>query len=114
MVRLAMALSRNVSTSCASINGAVTRTIGSPAKTRSPSGTPHTSPVNRSSASRSMKRGGNSPSPAKYSTSCAAKDSASRPASASSSPAATRNRRWAGSRRTNSSKVASCSMPSAW
>ena len=50
IVWLATRLSSQVSTTWASTSGAVTRTSGSPANTTSPSGTAHTSPVNRRSA----------------------------------------------------------------
>jgi hypothetical protein len=57
-------LSRYVSTSCAVAIGAVISISGSSAKTIRPSGTAHTSPVNRTSRNRSTTSGGN-PSPSR-------------------------------------------------
>ena len=49
VVSSVMRLRRKVSASCASAMGAVTSRSGSPASTMRPSGTAHTSPVNRRS-----------------------------------------------------------------
>lgn len=92
--------SRVVSTSWASAMGAVTSSSGSPASTSRPSGTAHTSPVNRSrpnAARADWSKPAASPSQASSSPS---KPKPSRKLRQSSRPAATRNPRSEGSSRT--------------
>ena len=110
-----MRLSSQVSTSWASTSGAVTRTSGSPANTTSPSGTAHTSPVNRRSARRSRNAGGNSAQAGEVGDVALVEAPRLEPGEGVVEPGGDEEPALVGGRlRTNSSKVASWSTPPAW
>jgi hypothetical protein len=101
-----------VSTSWASLIGAVTSISGSSGKTTVPSGTARTMPVKRSARSESRNAASKMRRPARKSIAVSEKLSALRYSSTSSRPEATRNDRPGGSLRTKRLKVASPCMPS--
>ena len=96
IVWLAMRLSSHVSTTWASTSGAVTRTIGSPANTTSPSGTAQTSPVKRRSARRSRNSLGERPEAAEVGDVAVVEAPRLEAGEGVVEPAATRNRRSVG------------------
>jgi len=91
--------------------GAVTSTSGSPANTAVPSGTAQTSPVNRNRRNASKSGSVNPWDSASQAMSAAVNANCSRNARQSSRPAAIRNPRSAGSRRTNRLNVAGPVIP---